>query len=363
MDLREIFKFQDIKTCMLCGSSEQHDAKGVSWQGVPFSYAICAACGLKYMRPRPTQESYWRFYSDEYWQGNMGARGFKTATDYDDKSKDQLALRMPKYENVYRAIKSELTSVMSLSSATKVVEVGCAFGFSMEWIKRDFGVQAFGIEPSEESRKRCAEGGVKMLAKTGEEFFNASMRKKNKKTGEFVENEQFDAVVFSHVLETIAEPKEMLLGVRERLTPNGVLLLHVPNVFYYDAMAPICPYIYSPETITRLLAMCGLEVFRIDSPPTPTLANRASIAPRYNMAVFARRGSLAAVSHPVVDPLEILNTIEIGNNISAQAKLSVGELGKRAAVKVAQRAKREVTLQAKKVGLDGALKRVPGFKK
>ncbi|HIA03736.1 MAG TPA: hypothetical protein EYN66_17825, partial [Myxococcales bacterium] len=86
----DLFQFTPIGKCILCESEKQHDAGGSSWQGIGFSYCICGGCGLKYMRPRPTPESYQRFYRDEYWQQNMRAQGYASVIEFNDENADQL---------------------------------------------------------------------------------------------------------------------------------------------------------------------------------------------------------------------------------------------------------------------------------
>src|SRR5687768_4342005 len=132
-DSRLEFEFESISACMLCNSSKRIDVKGVSWKGIAFSYCICSQCGLKYMHPRPTKTTYELFYRDKYWQDNLAGSGFPTLLEYSDPRIAQLELRMAKYKAVYRRLIRDLSSVMKLGSQVRILEVGCAFGFSLEW--------------------------------------------------------------------------------------------------------------------------------------------------------------------------------------------------------------------------------------
>lgn len=328
-------EFEPVTSCMLCGSTEQHDAQGVSWEGVGFSYCYCGRCGLKYMRPRPTQRSYQAFYENSFWQQKMSASGFATVEGFDDTRVDQLELRMPKYGAGYARLKRHLSEVMKLTSQTRVLEVGCAFGFSLEWLHRDYGCPVFGIEPSADARERCQDAKcISLVANTAEEFFCDVQDARA--------SDQYDLIFFKHSLENMTDPMPILNGVRERLTPSGILLVYTPNVEYFDSMNPYHPYIYSPETISRLIRLCGLEVFKLDASPTPTSRSVAVrvINPSYEIAVFARRGRAQDVAIPKVDPIELSRCHRHGKEAMIWKKLAIQDLARRIVIKGWDRLKR-----------------------
>jgi 2-polyprenyl-3-methyl-5-hydroxy-6-metoxy-1,4-benzoquinol methylase len=304
------FDFEAVPTCMLCASDEQHDVKGVSWKGVPFSYSLCGKCGLKYMNPRPTFESYQRFFKESYWQDNLAATGFPSVAAYSDKKISQLELRMKKYEQVYARLKLDIGKVMELDSSSRVLEVGCAFGYSLEWLHRDYKCKVDGIEPSSEAVRRCEQAGcITMVAGTAEEFLYPGKQ--------VPADQKYDVIFFRHCLETLPDPRPVLRSVREHLRPSGLLLVYTANVEYHDAMSPYAPFIFSPETMGRLLRTCGLEPFRIDAPPSPRTHEIAVrvLDPRHELVAFARPCEPATVEHPHVDPMDIVRTIELGHRV------------------------------------------------
>lgn len=314
------FEFLPVERCMLCDSRDQHPIKGTSWKGVAFSYSLCTECGLKFMNPRPTPDSMNRFFREEYWQANMTGTGFPTAKGYDDKAVDQLELRMPKYKRAYEIVRHDLSGVASLGPTTKVLEVGCAFGFTLEWLNRDYGCSVFGIEPSTEAVRRCNKApAIRLVAGSAEEYFLGARN--------VAEADRYDVIFFRQTLETLLDPRAVLEGVRERLNDRGLLLVYTPNVEYYDLMSPFTPFVYSPETISRLLAITGFDVFRIDAPPSPKdQATALKATPRIDLTAFARRSERRPVSHPKVDIREVMQTIARGNARSMWNQLSAKDL-------------------------------------
>jgi SAM-dependent methyltransferase len=314
------FTFVPVERCMLCGSIKQHPVKGTSWKGTAFSYSLCARCGLKFMSPQPTPESMVRFFREEYWQANLSAQGFPTVNTYDDKNVNQMQLRMPKYKRAYQLVSKDLAGVMALSSSTRVLEVGCAFGYTLEWLNRDYGCQVFGIEPSTEAIKRCGEcPAIRLVAGAAEEYFVGARG--------VAAADRYDVIFFRQTLETLLEPRTVLEGVREYLKDTGLLLVYSPNVEYYDLMSPFTPFVYSPETMSRLLAVTGFEVFRLDAPPSPKDRRTALRAtPHYSLTAFARKTERRETVHPEVDPRTVARTIALGNARSAYNQLTTREL-------------------------------------
>jgi 2-polyprenyl-3-methyl-5-hydroxy-6-metoxy-1,4-benzoquinol methylase len=312
------FEFNPVKECELCAGSDFHAVKGTSWKGTAFSYSICKSCGLKFMNPRPTPASMTRFFTEEYWQANMSATGFPTVQGYDDKSIDQMKFRMPKYQKAYERVRRHVLEERTLDAKTRFLEVGCAFGYTLEWLNRDHGCQVFGIEPSTEAIERCRQApAIQIVGATAEEAFLPEVT---------ADEPRYDVILFRHALETLLTPRRILEGVRKRLTNDGLLVVYTPNVEYYDLMSPFTPFVYSPETITRLMALCGLDAYRIVAPESPKTREAAlRAAPSREIAVFARPRS-RSVPRPAADVHEIIRTIDLGNAARTWSEVSAREL-------------------------------------
>lgn len=327
----ETLDFRPVDRCLLCDSTSFHPVKGVAWRGVAFSYALCGQCGLKFMTPRPTPETFERFFREEYWQMNMAASGYPSVAGYNDANVDQMAFRMPKYQRAYEVVRSRLLKTMTPTPQTRFLEVGCAFGYTLEWLKRDYGCQVFGVEPSTEAVERCGQGGVPVVGTTAEAYFCGDQPA----PGE----EPYDVILFRHCLETLLDPKSVLQGVRRRLKPAGVLLIFTANVEYYDAMSPYAPFIYSPETVSRLVRICGFEVASLTAPPSPRDHRTAVrvVRPSHEIALTAHPAEPRSQAAPKVDALAVARTIELGNQSRSWSSLGWSDLIVRLALKTKAR--------------------------
>ena len=327
-----IFEFENVDECILCGSEEQLDARGSSWHGVGFSYCICKGCGLKYMRPRPTADSYQRFYQDDYWQQNMAGAGYASNLDYGDEEADQLKLRMPKYERVYQHVRDNLRDIDHLRPESTILEVGCAFGFTLEWLKRDFGCQTFGVEPSSEAAARCEQGRVPIVASTGEALADMPV------------DRQYDVILYRHALDPITDPVRVLKGTRRHLKDDGVLLIHCVNVEFYDAMDPYHPFLYSPQTLRRLLAKVGFQVFRHDHSLRPQDRRTAVsiVSPSYQQIAFAKKIEPTELPAGQIDALAEARVHELGAAVMSWHQLGFKDMLKQLASRSLKKSVRTV---------------------
>ena len=70
------FDFEALEACPFCGNKIMISNGKVDWCNIGFWYVICPQCGLKYMNPRPTQESYKNFYKNLFWEQKVRNLGF-----------------------------------------------------------------------------------------------------------------------------------------------------------------------------------------------------------------------------------------------------------------------------------------------
>jgi SAM-dependent methyltransferase len=76
------------------------------------------------------------------------------------------------------------------------------------------------------------------------------------------EEDQFDTVILSDVLEHIPEPLRLMNEISRILSPGGVLMMNVP--FYYRLHeAPHDYYRYTEYALRRFIALSGLELEKL----------------------------------------------------------------------------------------------------
>lgn len=100
-----------------------------------------------------------------------------------------------------------------------LLDVGSAHGWFLETAREDFDV--LGVEPDAVVGSRAAARGLPVRAG----FFPDVLK----------EGEQFDVIVFNDVIEHIPDIGSALDACRERLNPDGILILNLPNSrgFFY----------------------------------------------------------------------------------------------------------------------------------
>jgi SAM-dependent methyltransferase len=127
-----------------------------------------------------------------------------------------------------------------------MVELGCGFGFTLDFAKRMLGIEVIGYEPSLYGEIGAAELGLN-IQRT---YF----------TNEMAQG-QHDLVYLSEVLEHISEPKSFLSTLKKALNKHGVLILTTPDfeLLEKDLNLPTDLALLSPGAHTILYSAGALE--------------------------------------------------------------------------------------------------------
>jgi len=161
-------------------------------------------------------------------------------------------------------------------SVRRCLDVGCSFGFALDFSRYAFGWEVLGVDPSP-------------LASAGAAALDIPVRCTYFSAGLDLGPEPFDLVLCSEILEHLAEPHALLMAMRERLSPEGLLVLSTPNLEIVRkdteegalgrALSPgFHLVLYDRGALSRLLAQAGFSEVRIEESPE-TLRAFAACSP------------------------------------------------------------------------------------
>lgn len=253
--------------CALCGSKDREPFDALSWEGFEFSWVICTRCGLVYMHPVPDRDSYLQFYRGFFWDHKTGrlARLDPAATQAADKAaagvergRDSQHQRRPRIQRFLQA------GLPRIDAATSILEIGCAWGETLDFLHATYGARVLGVEPSDYAvaHLRQRYPFIELVGRTAEELYGRSDL-----------DGQVNAILFSHVLENITDQNETLAMARRVLAPGGVIYVDTCDLYWHRwPLNPYHPYVYTPDTIEQMLRKHGFEVVRIEKAPAPALA-------------------------------------------------------------------------------------------
>lgn len=235
---------EEITTCALCGSSRSVLFDRRTFRGRPVTNRICRACGLVYQSPRMTETEAAAFYAEEYrllQEGNA------------DPTARNITVQKARAASLAEFVQPLLPSV------SRHLDIGCSLGILLQHFQDRYHNQAVGVEPGEAHRIQAKKDGLNVYASL-EELEKACP-------------ERFDLASMSHVLEHLPDPVAFLGHLRETLlTPDGWLLVEVPNLYAHDSFEVAHLYAFSAHTLGEVLRRSGFEVVKFEQHGRPNSA-------------------------------------------------------------------------------------------
>jgi 2-polyprenyl-3-methyl-5-hydroxy-6-metoxy-1,4-benzoquinol methylase len=183
--------------CDLCGSNEKIYVK--TENGFPISR--CKNCSFVYVSRIPPVED--GKVIGEYYQG----------------TEEEIASSKARYEKVSEFLLNELRRLRPQKGT--LLDVGCGYGFFLLAAQKK-GWQVYGTELS-----RLAVAYAREQQNLPNVFFS------DLSDIEFSVNE-FDAINLTNVLEHVPSPMQILENCQRRMATDGVLLIRVPNMDFYN---------------------------------------------------------------------------------------------------------------------------------
>lgn len=248
---------EKIEECAVChGYSSVNDSAFSRALGLkePFACRRCQQCGLRWLSPRPTADSYTLLYDNEkYFGGNQAVENYEHV----------VATRRSLYQNRLKNLKK----VFPTKHFIKILDIGAATGdFVHEALQ--LGFDAVGLELSADARKKAKE-------KYSLDLHGGSLQDFNEG------DKQFDVIHMHHVFEHLLNPNKCMEKCFRLLGQDGLLILEVPQQINNDldrlksmlsggrketAFTPYSlhhTYFFTPKTITVLLEKHDFSVIKL----------------------------------------------------------------------------------------------------
>ncbi len=221
-----------VDLCPLCGASRSSLFDQRRFRDQPVTNRICENCGMVFQSPRMTDAELADFYQAEYRQLYQGSTG-------------------PNDKDL--AIQRERAGVLVefarpvIKPGVRHLDIGCSAGLLLQGFAEAFKAIPTGIEPGEAYRNYAQSSNLVVFPSRDALLAD--------------QPERFGLISMAHVLEHIAEPVAYLRELRERLlTPDGWLLLEVPNLYAHDSFEVAHLLAFSPHTLGQVVQQAGYQV-------------------------------------------------------------------------------------------------------
>ncbi len=275
-------RLPDIEVCIDCGEmqalptfvrqpKDANIAKRLPgrWPSVELTpssedaYGIykCSVCGSVFLHPSHYEESracyQTRRYYDGYYPNNIHIGGHPNNEEH----------RFPKLKvRMEKARASQLLRLArryadKLSKEPALCDIGCATG----WFVRgclDIGIDAYGVEISPHALRAMERCGVERIYHGPFENSDFGGRK-------------FDIITLFQTAEHVIDMGPLLRAMRERLTPDGIIILNCPNdvsgyrpLFwrrYWWLVPPMHVRFFNSQTLDMLFRKNGLKALGFET--------------------------------------------------------------------------------------------------
>lgn len=202
------YKFETV-ACYQCGKQDaspflmgEEDLTGKDGE---FQFVSCSGCGLTYQNPRIASDQIKDFYDNEY-------IAHRKKTDW--------GILTPLYERAMskhdRDKEKLIRKFVSLNSNSKVLDVGCAVGSFLLFLKDKYACEVSGVDFKSDFD----------FPRFGEiDFHHGYFYEQNK-----LAKGSFDLITMWHFLEHCYDPAKSLAKAKSLLAPGGKLVIEVPRL-------------------------------------------------------------------------------------------------------------------------------------
>lgn len=175
--------------CIICENEKEHS---VIVQHTEFTIIQCSNCDLISQTPIPDEKTLDIVYNSIYEESPTYSFGME---------------RNKRFQKVVSEIENHVTKPGNF------LDIGCSYGDYVKYFK-DKGWKSQGIDLSKNAIDFAKKNGLNC------EYSNID---------DYKPSNNFDAILMSHVLEHTINPKIVLEKLYSWLSPNGIVLIAVPN--------------------------------------------------------------------------------------------------------------------------------------
>jgi SAM-dependent methyltransferase len=230
-----------VSNCPLCDGERHRSFESVMDGERELVYQMCATCGMVFQSPRMTMEELDDFYQSEYRVLVQGQEG---------PSEKDRRVQAGRARHLVAFCKPHVSEV------NLHLDIGSSAGSLMKAVKDAYGCASVGVEPGDAYREFSRHRSLQTVASLGE--LGAERRA------------SFDLISMSHMLEHIPDPVQYLEMLRgDWLTPDGYILVEVPNLFGHQSYELAHLLAFSPPSLKQTLQVAGFEVIALKAHGNP----------------------------------------------------------------------------------------------
>jgi len=122
----------------------------------------------------------------------------------------------------FSSARTEIVEVMQIKDGDDILDIGCSDGKTLKYLKENYKVNLYGIEPDLELVKDADNYG-NIFGGTVEDWL-------------YISHQEFDSIIMADVIEHLLEPWTVVREVTKRLKKGGSIYASIPNFFHASVM-------------------------------------------------------------------------------------------------------------------------------